>query len=69
MKSFKDLDKGSKVKRLKKVKTLVKVPDHYNYLFEYYNKNGKNELLLYDMRELLMWHLDELPENVKLLLL
>ena len=45
MKSFEDVSKEGKVRRLKKIKTIIDVSEDYDYLLNYYMENGRNELL------------------------
>lgn len=71
MKYFKDLSEEGKVERLLQVRSMVDVPDDFNYLYEYYKDHDQNELLLYDMREMLLceWRWVNLPAEVKFMLL
>lgn len=69
MKSFEDVSKEGKVRRLKKIKTIIDVSEDYDYLLNYYMENGRNELLLYDVREILLYRWDELPDEVRYMLI
>lgn len=70
MEYFKDLSEEGKVERLLQVRSMVDVPADFNDLYDYYLKE-QNELLLYDMREMLLWEWNwvNLPAEVKFLLL
>lgn len=70
MKYFKDLSEEGKVERLLQIRSMVDVPADFNDLYDYYLKE-RNELLLYDMREMLLceWRWVNLPAEVKFLLL
>ena len=67
MKKFAAINKAAKVRRLNKIKRLMSVPEEYHELYEYYNKKGKNEDLLYLMRELILEQ-DNLSDEVSKLL-
>ncbi len=69
MKSFEDVSKEGKVRRLKKIKTIIDVSEDYDYLLNYYMENGRNELLLYDVREILLYRWEELPDEVRYMLI
>ncbi len=64
MKRFADINKAAKVRRLNQIMRLVTVPDKVTKIYNYYNKSGKNEQLLYLMREIML-RLAELPDNLK----
>ncbi len=67
MKRFADINKAAKVRRLNQIMRLVTVPDKVTKTYNYYNKSGKNEQLLYLMREILLKSA-KLPDNLKDLL-
>ena len=69
MKSFEDVSNEGKVRRLKKIKTIIDVSEDYDYLLNYYMENGRNELLLYDVREILLYRWEELPDEVRYMLI
>lgn len=64
MKRFADINKAAKVRRLNQIMRLVAVPDKVTKIYNYYNKSGKNEQLLYFMREIML-RSAELPDNLK----
>lgn len=64
MKRFADINKAAKVRRLNQIMRLVTVPDKVTKIYNYYNKSGKNEQLLYLMREIML-RLAELPDKLK----
>lgn len=64
MKRFADINKAAKVRRLNQIMRLVAVPDKVTKIYNYYNKSGKNEQLLYLMRAIILKSID-LPANIK----
>lgn len=68
MKKFEEINKAVKVRRLNKIKRIMDVPNDYHQLYSFYNKNNKNDELLFIMRKVLLEQ-KELPDEVKRLLL
>lgn len=64
IKRFADVNQAAKVRRLNQIMRLVTVPDKVNMIYNYYNKNCKDEQLLYLMREIILKSI-ELPANLK----
>ncbi|PXX79713.1 hypothetical protein [Dielma fastidiosa] len=64
IKRFADVNQAAKVRRLNQIMRLVTVPDKVNMIYNYYNKNSKDEQLLYLMREIILKSI-ELPANLK----
>ncbi|MBS6168879.1 MAG: hypothetical protein KIC65_09735 [Firmicutes bacterium] len=64
IKRFADVNQAAKVRRLNQIMRLVTVPDKVNMIYNYYNKNSKDEQLLYLMRAIILKSI-ELPANLK----
>lgn len=68
MKKFDELNKASKVRRLNNIRRHNEVPDEVNDLYDEYMNNGKDESLLYIMKEIMLKSAN-ISDDVKLLLL
>lgn len=54
MKKFDELNKASKVRRLNNIRRHNEVPDEVNQLYIEYMNNGKDETILYIMKEIML---------------
>lgn len=68
MKKFDELNKASKVRRLNNIRRHNEVPVEVNKLYIEYMNNGKDESLLYIMKETMLKSAN-ISDDVKLLLL
>lgn len=68
IKKFDELNKASKVRRLNNIRRHNEVPDEVNDLYDEYMNNGKDESLLYIMKEIMLKSAN-ISDDVKLLLL
>lgn len=68
IKKFSELNKASKVRRINNIRRHNEVPDEVNQLYIAYMTNGKDESLLYIMREIMLKSAN-ISDDVKLLLL
>lgn len=54
IKKFDELNKASKVRRINNIRRHNEVPDEVNQLYIEYMNNGKDETILYAIRDILL---------------
>lgn len=67
IKKFSELNKASKVRRINNIRRHNEVPDDVNDLYDEYMNNGKDETILYAIRDILLQA--DLSDIVKQLLI
>lgn len=68
IKKFSELNKASKVRRINNIRRHNEVPAEVDQLYIEYITKGKDESLLYIMKEIML-NSDNIPDYVKILLL
>lgn len=68
IKKFSELNKASKVRRINKIRRHTNVPGEINELYNEYMNTGKNEGLLFLIREILLNNTNGFSEYVQKLI-